>query len=147
MIPERNFNFKDQILFARGEATISLATGDDKKAYQSAEHLQAVMEKAKRRNSWWTYYAQGIKAIVDKDETVLNDALCTFIKKCRKVDVPEVPDLLKYYAIGLAKLAVKNGLAVTIDTVDCPQELIQPANMDYSHLELPRPKYGFPWEK
>jgi len=51
MIPERNFNFKDQISFARGAATISLATGDHKKAYRSAEHLQAAMEKVKRRNS------------------------------------------------------------------------------------------------
>jgi len=77
----------------------------------------------------------------------LNDALCTFINKCRKVDDSEAPELLNYYAIGLAKLAVKNGLTVMIDTMDRPQELIQPAQMDHSHLELPRPKYGFPWEK
>lgn len=148
MLPERNFNYKDQILFTRGEATISLATGDYKQAYQNAERLQSVMEKVKRRNSLWTDYAQGIKAIVDKDEAGLNDVLCTFISKCRKAtDGADVVDLLKYYAIGLAKLAVKNGLTVTIDTLDCPQALIQPAQMDYSHLELPKPKYGFPWEK
>lgn len=64
-----------------------------------------------------------------------------------RVGPPEVPYMMAYPALGLAKLAVKNGLQVTIDTMDCPQALIQPAQMDYSRLELPRPKYGFPWEK
>ena len=95
----------------------------------------------------WMYYAQGIKAVIEKDETSLDAALCTFINECRKVDDLEAPELLNYYATGLAKLAVKNGLQVTIDTMDCPQALIQPAQMDYSRLDLPRPKYGFPWEK
>lgn len=145
MLPERNF--KDKILIARGESIISLAVGDDKKAYQGAEHLQAVLKKAKRPSSIWMYYAQGIKAIIEQNEEVLNSNLCTFINKCREVDDPEAPELLNYYAIGLAKLAAKNGLKTSIDTLDCPQVLIQPTQMDYSHLELPRPKYGFPWEK
>ena len=145
MLPERNF--KDSILIYRGEATIFLATEDFEKAYRSAEHLQSVLKKAKRPNSMWIYYAQGIKAVIEKDETSLSAALCAFINECRKVDDSEAPELLNYYAIGLAKLAVRNGLQVTIDTMDCPQALIQPARMDYSRLELPRPKYGFPWEK
>ena len=145
MLPERNF--KDSILISRGEATIFLATEDYEKAYRSAEHLQSVLKKAKRSSSMWMYYAQGIKAVIEKDETSLDAALCTFINECRKVDDLEAPELLNYYATGLVKLAVKNGLQVTIDTMDCPQALIQPVQMDYSHLELPRPKYGFPWEK
>lgn len=145
MLPERNF--KDSILIYRGEATIFLATEDYEKAYRSAEHLQSVLKKAKRPNSMWIYYAQGIKAVIEKDETSLSAALCAFINECRKVDDSEAPELLNYYAIGLAKLAVRNGLQVTIDTMDCPQALIRPAQMDYSRLDLPRPKYGFPWEK
>ena len=145
MLPERNF--KDSILISRGEATIYLAAEDYEKAYRSAEHLQSVLKKTKRPNSMWVYYAQGIKAVIEKDETSLSAALCAFINECRKVDDSEAPELLNYYAIGLAKLAVRNGLQVTIDTMDCPQALIWPAQMDYSRLELPRPKYGFPWEK
>ena len=145
MLPERNR--KDKLLIARGEATICLATGDYKKAYLRAEQLQNILDKTKRPNSMWRYYAQSIQAIINQDETVFNTALCNFINKCRKTDSPEIPTLLIFHASALAKLAVKNGLSVAIDTLDCPQVLIQPTQMDYSHLELPRPKYGFPWEK
>ena len=48
--------------------------------------------------------------VIEKAETSLNAALCTFINECRKVDDPEAPELLNYYATGLAKLAVMNRL-------------------------------------
>ena len=41
----------------------------------------------------------------------------------------------------------EKSLDVTVDTMDCPQALTQTVLMDYSHLDLPRPEYGFPWEK
>ena len=82
MLPERNF--KDSILISRGEATIYLAAEDYEKAYRSAEHLQSVLKKTKRPNSMWVYYAQGIKAVIEKDETSLSAALCAFIKDGEK---------------------------------------------------------------
>ena len=143
MMPERNW---DKITTARGKATVFLAAGRFDEAYQHAEQLQAIADKRKKPLYFWRHYAQGIKAIIDHDEEFLNIILPDLVSRYR-VDPPEVPYMMAYPALGLAKLAVKNGLQITIDTLDCPQALIQPTQMDYSHLELPRPKYGFPWEK
>ena len=47
----------------------------------------------------------------------------------------------------MGKIAVKRGFEVPIDTEDCPQCLIQPEQCDYSHIEIPAPIEGFPWEQ
>lgn len=143
MMPERNW---DKITTARGKATVFLAVGKFEEAYQYAEQLQAIADRRKKPLYFWRHYAQGIKAIIDHDEEFLNIILPDLVSRYR-VGPPEVPYMMAYPALGLAKLAVKNGLQVTIDTMDCPQALIRPAQMDYSRLDLPRPKYGFPWEK
>lgn len=143
MMPERNW---DKITTARGKATVFLAAGRYEEAYQYAEQLQAIADRRKKPLYFWRHYAQGIKAIIDHDEEFLNIILPDLVSRYR-VGPPEVPYMMAYPALGLAKLAVKNGLQVTIDTMDCPQALIRPAQMDYSRLDLPRPKYGFPWEK
>lgn len=143
MMPERNW---DKITTARGKATVFLAAGRYEEAYQHAEQLQAIADRRKKPLYFWRHYAQGIKAIIDHDEEFLNIILPDLVSRYR-VGPPEVPYMMAYPALGLAKLAVKNGLQVTIDTMDCPQALIRPAQMDYSRLDLPRPKYGFPWEK
>ncbi len=57
------------------------------------------------------------------------------------------PYLLAHYAVFLGKLAMRRGMKVTLDTLDCPQELMGTDPTDYSYLELPRPKDGFPWER
>lgn len=143
MMPERNW---DKITTARGKATVFLATGRFEEAYQHAEQLQMIADRRKKPVYFWRHYAQGIKAIIDHDEEFLNIILPDLVSRYR-VGPPEVPYMMAYPALGLAKLAAQNGLQVTIDTMDCPQALIQPTQMDYSHLELPKPKYGFPWEK
>ena len=93
----------------------------------------------------WLNYARCVEVIVSGDSTIVNDALCAIISSWRRIPGP--PRLLAFHAIGLAKIAVRYGLDVTIDTMDCPQALIQTVPMDYSHMDLPRPKYSFPWEK
>ena len=115
-----------------------------------ADHRKTVSELAERYDK----LAKGTDLSNNKNlslsaseyEEFLNIILPDLVSRYR-VGPPEVPYMMAYPALGLAKLAVKNGLQVTIDTMDCPQALIQPAQMDYSRLELPRPKYGFPWEK
>ena len=57
------------------------------------------------------------------------------------------------YGAGISKLGIclneigQDNPPVYILMEDCPKELFQTVPMDYSHLDLPRPKYGFPWEK
>lgn len=136
-IPERTWN---PFLTYRGNAVIRLAMGDGDRAVCYAEKM---LKEDSR--PLWLNYAHCIEAIVSGDADTVNDALCAIVSSWRRTSGP--PRLLVIHAIGLAKLAVKNGLQVTIDTMDCPQALIRPAQMDYSRLDLPRPKYGFPWEK
>ncbi len=107
-------------------------------------------EKAKKRPKTWLHYARGLMAVLDRDVEGVNTALYNYVSCLRGTGEPiqyEAPDLLANYAIFLAKMAVRRDLEVTIDTIDCPRELMQTVPMDYSHLDLPRPKYGFPWEK
>nr|WP_325293865.1 hypothetical protein [uncultured Oscillibacter sp.] len=136
-IPERTWN---PFLIYRGNAVIRLSMGDKERAVYYAEKM--LKEDS---HPVWLNYAHCIEAIVSGDADTVNGTLCAIVNSWRRTSGP--PRLLIIHAIGLAKLAVKNGLQVTIDTMDCPQALIQPAQMDYSRLELPRPKYGFPWEK
>ncbi len=146
MIPERNPPKRKRGI-ALGTGTIMLTFGEDKKARKCAEQVVALEEKAKRPTSPWAFYAKGMLALLDEDEVTLNLALVSMVEKWRKGDGPEVPTLLFPYVAGLAKLAAKRGIPVTVDVLECPKELIRPEKADYSHLELPRPKFGFPWER
>lgn len=139
-----------------GKTTICLACGDDKKARRAAEQLLAYEEKRKALKSQknrpltWTCYAQGALAVLDGDEKGLDTALRGYIRALRGDGKPVkdlAPYLMAHYAVFLAKMAVRRGMEVTVDTLDCPKELIQTTPADYSYLTLPRPKYGFPWEK
>ena len=56
-------------------------------------------------------------------------------------------NLMNWHAIACAKIAMRRGMKMELDTEDCPLSLSRPAEMDYSSLELPRPKHGFPWER
>lgn len=89
-------------------------------------------------------------AVLDRDAEGINTALYNYVSCLRGTGDPiqyEAPDLLANYAVFLAKTAVRQGLEVTIDTIDCLRKLMQTVPMDYSYLNLPRPKYDFPWEK
>lgn len=150
MLPEHNLK-KQRYANPIGKATIFLAYGDDKEARRHAKQLLALENTAKKRPKTWLSYAQGLMAVLDGDTEGVNNALYNYISCLRGTGEPDkygdAPVLLANYAVFLAKMAVRRGLEVTIDTIDCPKELMQTVPMDYSHLDLPRPKYGFPWEK
>ena len=149
MLPEHNIE-KQRYINPIGKATIFLAYGDDKEARRHAKQLLTLEEKAKKRPKTWLHYARGLMAVLDRDAEGVNTALYNYVSCLRGTGDPiqyEAPDLLANYAIFLAKMAVRRDLEVTIDTIDCLRGLMQTVLMDYSHLDLPRPKYGFPWEK
>lgn len=141
-LSERNWN---NFLIYRGNAAVNLALGNTKDAIYYARKMEEEELKKKPNSKLWLNYAHCICAIVAGDAEAVNEDICSIISSWRRTSGP--PRLLVFHAIGLAKIAVQRGLDITIDTMDCPQALIQPAPMDYSHLDLPRPKYGFPWEK
>lgn len=132
---------RNRFLTYRGSAAICLATGDKDQAIYYAEK----MKEEEPHTRLWQNYAHCICAIAASNADDANEDICSIVSSWRRTSGP--PRLLVFHAIGLAKIAVQHGLDITIDTMDCPQALIQPALMDYSHLDLPRPKYGFPWEK
>lgn len=146
MTPERNPP-KRKRGKAIGTGTILITFGEDKKARKYAEQAVALEEKAKRPASPWAFYAKGMAAILDGDEVTLNLALEAMLEKWRRADDPEVPTLLSPYPAGLAKLAARRGIPVTVDVLECPIELTRPEKADHSRLDLPRPKFGFPWER
>lgn len=141
-LPERNWN---NFLTYRGNAAVNLALNNTKDAIYYAEKMKEEVLKENRTSMLWVNYALCIKAIATRDVAMANELICSIVNSWRRTSGP--PKLLIIHAIGLAKIAVQQGLEITIDTLDCPQVLIQPAQMDYSDLELPRPRYGFPWEK
>ncbi|MCI8652302.1 MAG: hypothetical protein HFF11_01225 [Angelakisella sp.] len=145
-MPERNPPKRKRGI-ALGTGTILLTFGEDKKARKCAERVVALEEKAKRSTSPWAFYAKGMLAVLDRDEVTLNLALEAMVEKWRRGDTPEVPTLLFPYVAGLAKLAAKRSIPVSVDVLECPKELIRPEKADYSHLQLPRPRDGFPWER
>lgn len=141
-LPERNWN---KFLINRGNAVILLVQGDKEQAKFYANNMLADELKKKKPKPIWVNYAKCIIAIIDGDAEEVNSTLCSIVQSWRRS--PETVSLLVYHAIGLAKIAVKNGIDVTIDTMDCPQALIRPEQKDYSKLVLPKPQYGFPWER
>lgn len=146
MTPERNPPKRKRGI-ALGTGTIMLTFGEDKKARKCAGQVIALEEKAKRSTSPWAFYAKGMLAVLDGDEVTLNLALEAMVEKWRRGDTPEVPTLLFPYVAGLAKLAAKRSIPVSVNVLECPKELIRPEKADYSHLQLPRPRDGFPWER
>mgnify|MGYP001040597799 FL=1 len=117
-------------------------TEDDILRVQLEKNL-ADLERRKGTRRGWLAEMRVILDILDRDEEALDRDLREMIR-CHRSN----PDNhLCLYALAYAKTAMRRGLEVTVDTEDCPLSLSRPADMDYSGLELPRPKYGFPWER
>ena len=85
------------------------------------------------------------EALLEGDNQRFYDALIASMRLNRRD--PNLIDWLDTWAISMGKIAVKRGFEVPIDTEDCPQCLIQPEQCDYSHIEIPAPIEGFPWEQ
>ncbi len=149
-LPEHNVGKHRKHSDAVGKATIGLAFGDDKKARQGANQLRAYEESRKKRPATWLHYAKGVYAVLDRDEKALDTALRGYIQALRGSGKPVknlAPHLLGCYPTFLGKMAIRRGMAVAVNTVDCPRELMETRPADYSSIALPRPKNGFPWER
>ena len=85
------------------------------------------------------------EALLEEDNQRFYDALIASMRLNRRD--PNLIGWLDTWAIAMGKIAVKRGFEVPIDTEDCPQCLIQPEQCDYSHIEIPAPIEGFPWEQ
>lgn len=123
-IPERTWNL---FLSYQGNAVIRLTMGDKEQAVRYAGKM--IKEDSR---PLWLNYARCVEAIVSGDFTIVNEALCAIISSWRRIPGP--PRLLAFHAIGLAKIAARYGLDVTIDIMDCSQALIQTVLMDYSSI-------------
>ena len=85
------------------------------------------------------------EALLEGDNQRFYDALIASLRRNRRD--PNLIYWLDTWHIVMGKIAVKRGFEVPIDTEDCPQCLIQPEQCDYSHIEIPAPIEGFPWEQ
>ena len=85
------------------------------------------------------------EALLEGDNQRFYDALIASLRFHRRD--PNLIGWLDTWHIVMGKIAVKRGFEVPIDTEDCPQCLIQPEQCDYSHIEIPAPIEGFPWEQ
>ena len=88
---------------------------------------------------------QAFEDIISRNEQGFIQYLAEQLSKERRGY--NVGNLLNIDLIALSKIAVKYGLNVELDTIECPKELIIPEISDYSLIEIPTPKEGFPWSK
>lgn len=127
-------------------ALIALALGEDESAIRTqTEKALADLEGLKSVRKGAPMELRILLDILDGDRTAFNEDLAESIR-CERSNRDSYV-FMDWHAIACAKIAMRRGLEVTVDTEDCPLSLSRPAEMDYSGLELPRPKYGFPWER
>lgn len=87
---------------------------------------------------------QAFQDILGQNEQGVNDYLMEQLSRERKGD--HVGDFLNLELLAVAKIAARWGLKVELDTIECPKELIVIEETNYSSVEIPTPKEGFPWD-
>lgn len=147
--PEYQTNFKLKAVNAMlsgDRALIALALGEDENVIRSqAEKALADLESLKSARKGAPVELRILLDILNGDGEALNEHLRESISYDRSSR--DRVNFMDWHAIACAKIAMRRGMKVEVDTEDCPLSLSRPAEMDYSSLELPRPKYGFPWER
>lgn len=144
---QRNFRITAVNAMLSGDrALIALALGEEETVIRAqVEKALADITGLKRVRKGAALELRIQLDILDGDETAFNEDLAESIR-CERSNRDRYT-FLDWHSIACAKIAMRRGLEVTVDTEDCPLSLSRPAEMDYSGLELPRPKYGFPWEQ
>lgn len=147
--PEYQPNFKIKAVNAGlsgYRAFIALALGEDEAVIRAqVEQALADLESLKSVRKGAPVELRILLDILNGDEGALDEHLKESISYERSNR--DRYNLMDWHAIACAKIAMRRGMKVELDTEDCPLSLSRPAEMDYSGLELPRPKYGFPWER
>ena len=87
---------------------------------------------------------QAFQDILCQNEQGVNDYLAEQLSRERKGYHSGV--FLNLDLLAVAKIAARWNLKVELDTIECPKELIVPEETDYSSVEIPIPKEGFPWD-
>ena len=85
---------------------------------------------------------QAFQDILSKNEQGVNDYLVEQLSRERKGY--HVSNFLNLELLAIAKIAARWDLKVELDTIECPKELIMMEETDYSLVEIPTPKEGFP---
>lgn len=88
---------------------------------------------------------QAFEEILNRNTQGFNQYLIEQLHKERRGY--NASSFLNLELLALSKLAVKYGLTIELDTIECPKELIIPETIDYSLIAIPTPKEGFPWSK
>ena len=88
---------------------------------------------------------QAFEEILNRNTQGFNQYLIEQLHKERRGY--SASSFLNLELLALSKLAVKYGLTIELDTIECPKELIIPETIDYSLIAIPTPKEGFPWSK
>lgn len=127
-------------------ALIALALGEEETVIQAqAEKALADITGLKSVRKGAAVELRILLDILDGNETAFNEDLAESIR-CERSNRDRYT-FMDWHAIACAKIAMGRGMEVRVDTEDCPLSLSRPAEMDYSGLELPRPRCGFPWEQ
>lgn len=147
--PDYQMNFRVtavNAVLSEYRALIALALGEDETAIR-AQVEQALAEitglKSVRKGA--AVELRILLDILDGDETALNEHLEESIRFERSNR--DRVNFMNWHAIACAKIAMRRGMRVEANTEDCPLSLSRPEEMDYSSVELPRPKLAFPWEQ
>lgn len=147
--PDYQMNFRItavNAVLSEYRALIALALGEDETVIraQVEEALADIMGvKSVRKGA--AVELRILLDILNGDGAALNEHLEDSIRFERSNR--DRVNFMNWHAIACAKLAMGRGLRVEVDTEDCPLSLSRPAEMDYSGLELPQPRCGFPWEQ
>ena len=86
---------------------------------------------------------QAFEDVINRDDQGFMQYMAEQLSKERRGY--NVGSFLNIDLIAMSKIAVKYGLNVELDTIECPKELIIPEITDYSLIEIPTPKEGFLW--
>lgn len=147
--PEYQPNFRVtavNAMLSGDRALIALALGEDEAAIRSqAERALADIMGLKSVRKGAALELRILLDILDGDEAALNEHLEESIR-CERSNRDSYV-FMDWHALACAKIAMRRGMQVRVDTEDCPLSLSRPEGMDYSALELPRPKLAFPWEQ
>lgn len=147
--PEYQPNFKITAVNAGlsgYRAFIALALGEDEDVIRSqVEKALADLEGLKSVRKGAPVELRILLDILNGDEGALNEHLKESIS-CERSNRDSYI-FMDWHALACSKVAMRRGMKVELDTEDCPLSLSRPAEMDYSGLELPRSKGGFPWEQ
>lgn len=79
-----------------------------------------------------------LQAITEKDEETLNKSLQHFASIHNKlIEYKDSPDeTMSLHVLGLAKLAIKQGLNISIDHPNAPVEILAHMNIEYPVIDF-----------